>query len=260
APADTTAALPASLDFGRYYALVIGNNRYRNLPNLETAAVDAQAVAELLRSRYGFTTRVLLDADRYAILSALNEFRAQLTEQDNFLLYYAGHGELDRANARGHWLPVDAAPDDTTNWISNVQITDILNAMSAKHVMVIADSCYSGTLARAVTTSIEGGRSADKRRAWLKLMINTRSRTVLTSGGLKPVLDSGGGNHSVFARAFLEVLQNNSDVLEGPLLYQQVAKRVKAAAARLNVDQDPQYAPIKFAGDLGAPFFFRPVL
>ncbi|MDQ2694101.1 MAG: caspase family protein, partial [Pseudomonadota bacterium] len=198
---------------------------------------------------------------RYTILSALNQMRARLTEHDNFLLYYAGHGELDRANARGHWLPVDAEPESTANWIANEAVTDVLNAMSAKHVMVIADSCYSGTLARgALTTSIEGGRSDEARNRWLKLMADTRSRTVMTSGGVKPVLDSGGGGHSIFARALLEILRTNAEVLEGPRLYQQVAQQVKDKASTLNVEQDPQYAPIKFAGDLGAPFFFVPVI
>lgn len=245
------------LDFGRYFALVIGNNRYGQFPNLETAVNDANAVAKVLKSRYGFETRVLTNAKRYDILSALNEFRGKLTEKDNFLLYYAGHGELDRANDQGNWLPVDAEPTSNANWISNSAITEILNAMTAKHIMVIADSCYSGTMARSVTTSTEGGRSDEKRLVWLSHMINQRSRTVLTSGGLKPVLDSGGGNHSLFARALLEVLETNKDVLESPLLYRQVAKQVKAAAVRLNVDQDPRYGPLKFAGDLGAPFFFN---
>ncbi len=36
------------MDFGRYHALVIGNNEYRYLPKLETAVNDAEAVAELL--------------------------------------------------------------------------------------------------------------------------------------------------------------------------------------------------------------------
>lgn len=246
-------------EFGRYYALIIGNNQYANFPNLETPVNDARALARILESRYGFNTKVLMNADRYAILSALNEFREKLTSNDNFLLYYAGHGELERANARGYWLPVDAEPNSTANWVSNVQITDTLNAMNAKHVMVIADSCYSGALTRAVTTSLEGGRTPEQQAGWLKLMIKTRSRTVLSSGGENPVLDSGGGDHSLFAKRLLEVLQSNSDILEGPMLYQRIAGPVKKAAAKLNVNQNPQYAPIKFAGDLGAPFFFVPL-
>lgn len=251
-------AKPPAVEFGRYFALVIGNNSYADFPNLQTAVNDARAITNVLQSDYGFKSQLLTNANRYQVLTALNKYRETLTEQDNFLLYYAGHGEYDRSNTRGHWLPVDAEAGSTANWIANDQITDILNTMSAKHVMVIADSCYSGALTRAVTTSIEGGRSTEKQVRWLKLMAETRSRTVLSSGGLKPVLDGGGGDHSVFAKQLLQVLRSNKQILEGPLLYRAVSRRVKSAASRLGVSQDPQYSPIKFAGDLGAPFFFKP--
>ena len=261
ATATDVAVAPAGspqMQFGRYHALVIGNNEYAQFARLNTAVNDAKSLAGVLKSRYGFQTRLLLNADRYQILSALNEFREKLTENDNFLLYYAGHGELDRANDRGYWLPVDAEPSSPTNWISNVQITDVLNAMNAKHVMVITDSCYSGTLPRRITVSAEGGRSFEQRLDWLQLMAKVRSRTALTSGSLQPVLDSGGGDHSLFAKRLLEVLQSNSDILEGPVLYQKVTTMVRIAADQLKVEQDPQYGPIRFAGDVGAPFFFVP--
>ena len=248
----------ADLPFGNYHALVIGNNSYANMQSLKTAVGDARAIASLLRSRYGFNVRLLVNATRRDILSALNSFREKLGENDNFLLYYAGHGELDRNNDRGHWLPVDAAPSDTTNWISNTSVTDIINAMNAKHVMVIADSCYSGSLTRSVSTSLAGDLSPALQEKWLRKMITLRSRTVLTSGGLQPVLDSGEGSHSVFANVLLRALRNNNDVLEGPVLFSKVARRVKTAAAKLGYEQTPEYAPISFAGDLGAPFFFRP--
>jgi hypothetical protein len=139
-----------------------------------------------------------------------------------------------------------------------VQVTDILNAMNAKHVMVIADSCYSGQFQdRAFTTSGEGGRAEPLQEKWLRLMIKTRSRTVITSGGTQPVLDSVGGRHSLFAGVLLDELQTNQQLLEGPALFGRLATRVTNASQALGIDQSPEYAPIKFAGDLGAPFFFR---
>ena len=45
---------------------------------------------------------------RERCVSALNEFRGKLTEADNLLIYYAGHGTLEEKNQRGYWLPVDA--------------------------------------------------------------------------------------------------------------------------------------------------------
>ncbi|MGH8106491.1 MAG: caspase family protein, partial [Arenimonas sp.] len=119
----------SNIEFGQYYALIIGNNEYRKLPRLDTPTNDARGVDEILRVKFGFKTQLLIDADRYQILSAMNEFRTKLTENDNLLIYYAGHGELDQVNMRGHWLPVDADADNNANWISTISITDILNTM-----------------------------------------------------------------------------------------------------------------------------------
>ena len=245
-------------EFGTYHALVIGNGDYRFLPKLQTAVSDADAVAELLRDQYGFRVTLIRDATRYDILSALNQMRARLTENDNLLVYYAGHGELDKVNMRGQWLPVDAERNSSANWISNVAITDILNAMNARHVMVVSDSCYSGALTRSTLASLDAALSDKKRAAWLRTLASKRSRTALTSGGLAPVLDAGGGGHSVFAGAFLEVLGENQDVLEGQRLFQELSARVTFAARNYQFEQLPQYAPIKYAGHEAGDFFLVP--
>jgi len=245
-------------DVGEYYALVIGNQDYETLPDLDTSVNDARDIADILQQRYGFKTTLLLDANRYQILSALNELRKKLTENDNLLIYYAGHGELDRTNMRGHWLPVDAERNSTANWISNIAITDILNAMSVRHVLVVVDSCYSGALTRSSLANIEAGQSPEERAHWFKLIAKMRSRTVLSSGGLQPVLDGGGGDHSVFAKALLAVLSDMDEVVEGQRLYREVAARVAFEANKYQVEQVPEYAPIKFAGHESGDFLFIP--
>jgi uncharacterized caspase-like protein len=254
----TDKLLPVDIDFGGYHALVIGNNAYRALPRLQTAINDARAVAELLERRYGFEVTLLADASRYEILSALNRLRETLTENDNLLVYYAGHGELDRRNMRGHWLPVDAEPDSTANWISNVAITDILNVMAAKHVMVIADSCYSGTLTRRALSWLKPGMSTEKRRSWLRATARSHTRIALTSGGLQPVLDSVGGKHSIFAKALIEVLRANRGIIEGNQLFREISAAVTWTADRHAVEQVPQYAPLRHAGHEGGDFLFVP--
>lgn len=250
--------IPDDIEFGTFHALVIGNNDYAHLPKLKSAVVDANAVATLLQTKYGFKTTLLQNGTRYQILSALNKLREELTDDDNLLIYYAGHGELDRVNNRGNWLPVDAEPNSTANWISNIQITDVLNAMSAQQVMVVADSCYSGTMTRAALASIDAGMSEKKRTDWIRVMANKRARVVLSSGGVQPVLDSGGGEHSVFAQAFLAALGENAQILDGQRLYRTVSQAVATSAAGASVDQVPQFAPIKFAGHEAGDFFFIP--
>jgi uncharacterized caspase-like protein len=249
----TPPARPAeklALHFGRYYALVIGNNAYTDMSPLKTAVNDATAVAELLQTMYGFTVTLLTNTTRDEIIMALDQLRATLTDQDNLLIYYAGHGVLDTSEERGYWLPVNAKPDSRIQWISNTTITDALKAMAAKHILVVADSCYSGTLVRGI--DVVRPASGSERDTYLARIAQKRSRTVLTSGGLEPVSDSGGGKeHSVFAKAFLTALQENRDVLDGQQLFNLVRRPVV-----LNASQTPEYTDIRYAGHEGGDFLF----
>jgi hypothetical protein len=243
----------------QYHALLIGNDDYRSLHDLRTPIADVSALNRLLGERYGFRTRVLTNATRYEILSALNNLRATLTSNDNLLIYYAGHGELDTANSRGHWLPVDAEADSTANWLSNVAITDLVNAIQARQVLVIADSCYSGTLTRSSITQLQGGMTETERNTWLHVIADKRARLVLTSGGVVPVLDAGGGRHSVFAKALLDTLAANVDILPGQSLYQAVTARVAHMASGYEFEQVPEFAPLSRAGHEAGDFLLIPV-
>lgn len=236
--------------FGRYHALVIGNDDFAKLPKLQTAVRDAEAVAAVLEQKYGFTIRLLRNASRDEILRALNDYRAELTENDNLLIYYAGHGWLDKQTQTGFWQPVDASPDDDIRWIANDELTRRLKAMSARHVMVVADSCYSGTLVREGGTRLETG---GEREVWLRRMAEKRSRTAIVSGGLEPVADQGLHGHSVFANAFLMALRENRQVLDGASLFQSISRPVV-----VNAEQTPQYSDIREAGHEGGQFIFVP--
>lgn len=245
---EVPASGPGASGFGRYHALIIANNAYQHLDDLATPANDGLALARLLDERYGFRTVTLFDASRYEILSQLNTLRAELTEDDNLLVYFAGHGAFDPANNRGHWLPVDAEPDSTANWVSTVDVTDVVNAMSARHVLVVADSCYSGALSRDVSTDLDPGMSDALRQRWLQTMARNRSRHVLTSGGLRPVPDDAGNGHSIFANAFLDSLRESSGIVEISLLFREVRQRVEDRAQALQVEQTPTYAELKSSG------------
>jgi len=253
-------ALPSDVKLGRFYAVVIGNNTYNDsgYASLKSAASDATAVSNVLRDRYGYQTTVLLNAARLEILSALNDAREKLGNNDNLLIYYAGHGEMDSAG-KGYWVPSDGVAGNSKTWISNAQISDMLNAMPAKHVLTVVDSCYSGTMTRASAPSFDpGSMPADKWNTWVKTMANGRSRTALTSGGLQPVPDVGAGNHSYFARAFIGALQDNNKLLEAGRLYRTVSTQVALTSVKAPLPQNPQYAAIRFAGHESGEFFFLP--
>jgi peptidoglycan hydrolase-like protein with peptidoglycan-binding domain len=234
----------ANLPYGRYHALVIGNNAYRSLPKLKTAAGDAEAVAALLQKDYGYDVTLLTDASEEAIVGAFAALRQSLTAEDNLLVYYAGHGWYDVDAERGYWLPVDAVTDNQSHWISNAEVTDMLKAIKAKQVLVVADSCYSGTLTRGLAI---GGKGP----GYIQAIVDQRARTAMTSGGLEPVADSGGGSHSVFAKAFLDTLRGNLGVIDGEGVFEKVRERVL-----LNAEQTPEYGNIRLAGHDGGDFLF----
>ena len=238
------------LDFGNYHALVIGNNNYADMPVLRTAMADAEAIADTLTTRYGFNVELLLDATRYDIIRVMSEMRASLTFNDNLLIYYAGHGIVDPVTERGYWLPVDADADNPANWVSNDDITNMLKAIPARHILVVADSCYSGTLTRQAPARL---KTWQDRQAWLERLLEKRSRTVLSSGGLEPVADSGASGHSVFANALLTALRGNTEIIEATGLFEPVRQMVV-----LNANQTPQYSDVRLAGHEGGDFVFVP--
>ena len=61
-----------------------------------------------------------------------------------------------------------------------------------------------------------------------------------------------------FARAFLNVLQDNNRLLEAQRVYSEVAASVALNGVNSVLPQSPQYAPIRFAGHESGEFFFLP--
>ena len=244
-PGQVPAGPIAASGFGNYHALVIGNDNYRHLAQLRTARADAEAVGALLAERYGFTVETLYDANREQILVAFTELRKRLRPDDNLLIYYAGHGWLDEAADEGYWLPVDATADNDVRWISNATITAHFRAIEAKHVLVVADSCFSGTLTRGIRISTNTPSDLER-------MSKRKARIVLSSGGEEPVSD-GTGAHSAFATEFLRALRANDGILDTTSLYAQIRRPVMLAS-----DQDPDLADIRKAGHDGGDFLFVP--
>ena len=234
--------------FGSYHALLIGINDYPHLPDLETAINDVEAIGKILEKKYGFNTYKLINPSRYDLLSMLNKLRKKLTDEDNLLVYYAGHGEYDKQNNRGHWLPTDAEMDNPANWISTVDITDNVNRMSARHIMIVADSCYSGALTRSVNSQLDPGMAESAQNQWYRTISQSPSRTVLTSGGLQPVMDGGGEGHSIFARAFIEALNENGTIVDGTRFSEKIKSSVSTRAKEFGMDQSPEYAELKKTG------------
>ncbi len=245
------AAVGEAVDLGAHYALVIGNGAYRQFAELESAVADAIAVAALLTTRYGFEVETLIDAARFDIVSTLFGLRVALSEKDSLLIYYAGRSQVDADSNECYWLPLDADEGDPASWLSSTEITGELKEMLARHVLIVADSCYSGGVAGDAGVV---ARSAAERASWLARLSRRRSRTVLTAGGLEPVPDAGGSGLSVFALALLEALGTGAEAFDGRSLFDAVKRTVSA-----QVDRTPEYADVGGAGHEGGEFLFVPV-
>jgi hypothetical protein len=263
APLDLAAQarMVKGLDLGRYYALVIGNQEYQVLDDLETPRTDAERTARILKEKYGFTVQRIQDADDVAMLRALNELNRVLKPNDNVLVYYAGHGtRLKTASAEaGYWLPVNAdRPPNDTFWVPNEQITAHLARLPAKRVLVVSDSCYAGLLSTDPAVTLFG-TEANITWDYVKYKLPRRSRLLIASGGDEPVLDAGGQGSSVFARAFIDVLSGNESILSSPSLFVAVRERMKQGTARNGFQQSPELKSIKAAGHEVGDFFFVPL-
>ena len=73
----------------------------------------------------------------------------------------------------------------------------------------------------------------------------------MTSGGVEPVVDGGGGGHSVFAKYFIKALSTEKRMITGPELYEMVKKNVFR-----NAPQTPLYNELYRAGSEGGEFIF----
>lgn len=249
----------SQLNFGEYHALVIGNTNYQQMPPIGTAITDATAIAKVLENQFGFNAELLLDADRYDILAALNRKRDELTRDDNLLIYYAGHGEIGRG--KGYWLPTDAEPDDKDTWVSNASVTSIIDSMTAKHVIVVADSIFSGTLSRSSLVRRNNEMDADEQLRFFDLVTQSRVRTVLTSGATRPFTENvREDDHSVFSASFLKALSDTDEqVLMAQELFMKIRDSVSSVSPSTNSVTLPQYAPLQYAGHENGEFLFIPM-
>jgi len=233
------------LSESKYYALVIGNNNYPNpgIPNLENPISDAESLINTLTTKYSFDIKdivFLQNATRIEIIEHFDLFARKITPQDNFLVFYAGHGKWDPDIEQGYWLPVDAKAESSANWISNSDIRDKIKKVKSKHSLLISDACFSGGIFR--------GREVSNVRAMLELY-NAPSRRAITSGALNTVPDK-----SVFMRYLIKKLnENDNTLISAEQLFNSFKMIVIDNSPR---GQKPQFGVIGESGDEGGDFIF----
>jgi hypothetical protein len=180
------------VDFGRYFALIIGNDSYKEWPRLRTAANDATSLADVLEKKYGFRVKLLTNVTRSQILNSLDDYVDELGPRDNLLVYYAGHGMIDKGF--GYWVPVDGDAYTagktvrTQNLVKHEDVIEKIQKLQAKQVMVIADSCFSGGL--TMVSAVQQAPAEPQPTVGHTRSSGTRA------GGIRVIEDEGGINVS----------------------------------------------------------------
>jgi len=230
---------------GKNIALLIGINKYKDgiMPDLFYPLRDAASIREVLISHYAFDTAnviFLKNPEKKTIIGTLDSLSKVLKPEDSFLLFYAGHGSWDEKSRMGYWLPSDAAARIIDNWIMNSIITGFMSVIPAKHVLVIADACFGGSIFR--TRAI-----IPKEEKTITDLYGKSSRKAMTSGDMTEVPDE-----SIFLKYFLQKLEENS---ENYISSEKLFSKVKPQVENI-IDLIPQFGIIKNSGDEGGDYIF----
>ena len=241
----TAATVTAATTPGRRIAVLVGNNTYiAPIPSLQTPQADVARIAEVLKTRFGFESHILRNAGKAQIIGELNRIAADAKADDSVLVLYAGHGYLMDDTQMGFWIPVDASVKTAANWISNTDISKLLKAIPARQLLLVSDSCFSGSLTQEQKVDARGTASE---------ILNRRSVVVLSSGGDEPVSDEGKNGHSIFAWNLIKTLEGLGAVTPGVEVWRAVHGRVTR-----EYQQQPQYGAVLSAGHSeGGDWLFR---
>jgi len=200
-------------------ALIIGNDSYDTLPNLNNARADAQGMAKKLRS-LGFDVILKLNASRRSFGRALAEFEGKAAGADVGLVFYAGHGI--QSGSRNYLISSDARIEVEEDLrLEGIGADALLTAMKNAGTdlnIVIMDACRDNPLPKR-TQSAERGLTVTAAPAGIQ-----GTAIVYSASPGQTAQDGPVGGHGVFTRELLRVLDQPGLSLEQ--VFKQTAVRV----------------------------------
>ncbi|WP_354305938.1 caspase family protein [Pedobacter sp. UYP1] len=233
------------------FILAIGIDNYPgpHFGPLDNASGDAKRFSDLLVSRYGFQEVIppLLNeqATQENITNALDGLAFRISKEDNLIIYFAGHGGKNPTSDIGYWVPIDEG-QKTFQRIQNSYVLDCIEGITAKHIILISDSCFSGTL-------LEKDRAGNPDLSH-EYLDSLNSGWILVSGGIEKVTDGEKGKGTPFNQTICEFLEKNirASVASGEFFNEVIR------ITRERTLQSPGVAPIK-RGEIhhGGQMIFR---
>lgn len=240
-----------------YHALVMGISDYDYWPKLPNSVKDAKEVAEKLKAM-GFQVKLVLNSTSEALRSVINDVVFLIGSEENraILIYFAGHGETEILADKtriGYIIPKDCptlAKDPLAFSSKAISMREIeLSALKirSKHVLMVFDSCFSGTLFNLV-------RSIHPQAISEKSGLSVRQ--FITSGSENEAVP----DNSMFKRCFLVGLEGDADLTDdgyvtGSELGMYLSEKV---VNYTNSRQHPQYGKINNPNLDRGDFIFVP--
>jgi len=239
------AGFTTLMTLSKSIALIIAEKDYENkADSLSNTINEAARLKDILLSKYNFNERNIYfrnDLKRGQVIKALDSISRNAGEFDQVLIFYTGHGIYDSTVDRGFWIPVDGTKGDQTNWYSNDDLLGAIKKIQAKHLFLLVDACYSGSVFEKKTKDPQ-----DQLLAFASLFTR-KSRQALTSGALEKVPDK-----SKFMEAVLKQLESNTkQYYSASDLYNDIKYFVLS-----NTHTSPQYGILINTGSEGGEFFF----
>ena len=191
------------------YALLFAVDTYDHLPGLRYPRVDATNIKQDLEQIYGFEVELIQNPTKIDILRALRAYaQKEYAPEDQLLIFFAGHGDFDDVTDMGYLVSQNTkkSEDDPfrLSYFSHSDFRDIIDRMSCKHILLVLDTCYSGTFDERLAMRGEAENLPEMLSSEdINRKLTYTTRWYLTSGANEPVPDD-----SPFIRAFLEALRN----------------------------------------------------
>ena len=226
---------------GKRVGLIIGNDSYEAVPELDKARADASAIAEALQSQ-GFEVLMALDLSRRDMNRRISEFAGRLEPGDTAFVFFAGHGvEIDGEN---YLLPTDIAAPAAggrdfikSESIALGNLLDRVRGTGARAAVVIVDACRNNPF--EITT----GRSIGRTRGLGHITAPQGTFVIFSAGARQLALDAltedDTAPNSVFTRALLPKLTQPG--LELRPLMAELRIEVRDLARQVNHIQIPAY-------------------
>lgn len=220
-------------------ALVIGNDAYEAVPQLQKAVNDARAVSQSL-ARLDFAVDLGENLTRRQINAKFADFVERIEPGDTAFFFFAGHGvALDGQNIL---LPVDIPDTSNAGLVRDEAhvVDDLLARVQGKGAAVsffVLDACRNNPFAS------KGGRSVGATRGLQVVAPPTGTFVLMSAGAGQEALDRLGENdanpNSVFTRTLLPFLRKPG--MSHIALAKAVQREVEATAKTIGRNQQPAF-------------------